>query len=112
MDRTNTESVHFKGSTTAVKIFNANPNRSYINFYAVSGNCYINIGDNDFDSNAKLLPEGVMWEPRVALTNSIWYKGVGTILSMIAAGDTALSTKFPIAFEDFIITYESHALTY
>ncbi len=112
MDRTNTASISFTGSATPVKIFDANHNRSYLNFYAVSGDCYINIGDNDFDTNAKKLPEGVMFEPRIALTNSIWYKGASTTLAVIAGGDTPAIIHFPLTFEDFIITYETHSLTY
>lgn len=110
--KTNTESVSFAGRASELKIFNANPNRSYLNFYAVSGDCYINIGDNDFDNNAKLLPEGVMWEPRVTLTGSIWYKGEDTTLSVIAAEDTCLSAHFPLDYDTYDLTYGSYAIFY
>jgi hypothetical protein len=90
-NKTNTPSVSFAGKSSAMKIFEANPNRSYLNFYAVSGDCYVNIGDNDFDLNAKKIPEGGMWEPRIALTNSIWYKGADTTLAVIAAQDNPVT---------------------
>jgi len=112
MKKTNTASVSFKGKASELKIFDANPDRSYLNFYAVSGDCYVNIGDNDFDDNARKLSEGDMWEPRIALTNSIWYKGDGTVLAVIAAQDTALSTNFPLTYGGYALTYGTYELTY
>jgi len=110
--RTNSPSVSFLGTDTALKILDKNTYRTYINFYAVSGDCYINIGDNNFDNNAKLLEEGVMWEPRIALTNSVWFKGDGCKLSIITGGEISDTTHFPLTYGGYELTYGTYSIFY
>ena len=112
MKRTNTPAVGFTGTADAIKIYDNNPDRSYLCLYAVLGDCEIAIGDSTFTDIAITLPEGVMWEPRVALTNSVWFKGDGSKLSVIAANDTPVTTDFALTYDTYNLTYNSHTLLY
>ena len=82
--RTNAKNNPYLGTASAVKIIEADPNRSYINFYAVSGDCQIRIGAvGVFADNNILLPEGVMWEPKVTVTDEVWFLGDGSKLTVL-----------------------------
>lgn len=70
----------FLGTAVAVEILPVDSKRTYICFYSVFGNCEITIGDGDFDTCRKVLPEGVMWEPNLAFGRNIWFRGDGAKL--------------------------------
>ena len=112
MKKTNTPAISFIGTADSIRIYESNPDRSYLCFYAVSGACSIAIGEGTFDEVAITLAEGDMWEPRIALTNSIWFKGNGSKLAVIAANDTPVTINFPLTYENFNITYNSNTLLY
>ena len=80
MERSNAKDHGYTGTALAVKILEANPQRSYICFYAVEGSCEISIGSANFDTVRKVLPDGVMWEPEVAFIQEVWYRGDATKL--------------------------------
>lgn len=83
MKRSNAQNNSYTGTDTAVKILDYDPIRSYICFYSVVGPCEIVIGDNNFDDNVITLDGGVMWEPKIVLTNSVWYRGAGSKLTVL-----------------------------
>ena len=83
MNRTNAINHSFTGTSSARKIIPRNNDREYICFYAVSGDCEIVIGSNDFTTNAITLPEGVMWEPEVTLTGDVWFLGNASKLTVL-----------------------------
>jgi len=112
MERTNTPAVGFTGTADAIKIYSNNPDRSYLCLYAVSGDCEIAIGDSTFTDIAIKIAEGTMWEPRIALTNSVWFKGNGSKLAVIAANDTPATTDFPLTYNTYSLTYNSRTLLY
>lgn len=82
-DRSNAVNHSFTGTSSAVKIMDADPDRTYICFYAVSGDSQIAIGDATFTDVAITLPEGVMWEPKVVLTGEVWFKGDTSKLTVL-----------------------------
>ena len=83
-NRTNSINNEYLGTAAAVKILSADVNRTYICFHAVSGDCKIRIGSTGtFADNHILLPEGVMWEPRVTLTGEVWFLGDGSKLTVL-----------------------------
>ena len=84
MENSNAQGRAYTGTGTATKILPHEKDRSYICFFAVSGDCEISIGPDDFETTKILLPAGTMWEPNVALQQEIWYKGVGTNLCIIS----------------------------
>lgn len=81
--RTNAVNNSYTGTASAVEILSEDPDREYICFYAVSGDCQIVIGDNTFADNAITIPEGVMWEPRVGLTGAVWFLGNASVLTVL-----------------------------
>jgi len=81
--RSNAKNHAFTGTSSAVKILDNDPDRTFLAFYSVSGNSEIVIGDNTFADNAITLEEGVMWEPRVVLTGAVWFKGSGSKLTVL-----------------------------
>ncbi len=84
MKSTNAKNYSYLGEANPVKILEADPHRrTYITFYAVSGDCQIVVGDNTFADNAITLPEGTMWEPRITLTDEVWFKGSGSRLTVL-----------------------------
>ena len=97
MNRTNCINESFSGSATASNIYETDYDRQALIFYAVTGTCQIVIGDNDFDSNAISLEEGTMWQPRKILTGNIWYKGAGTVLSVISEGGIPVVQEYDVA---------------
>ena len=87
MSTINNEAVSFLGTDTPVKIYNKNDSRTFLSLYSVSGSCYFNIGDNDFEKNARLLTDGDIWEPSKVPTSSIWFKGNNARLTALVGGD-------------------------
>jgi len=86
MERTNAINHAYTGTTSAVKIIDPDPNRAYICLYAVSGDCQIAFGveaGTAFADNHILLPEGVMWEPRITLTEEVWFLGNTSKLTVL-----------------------------
>ena len=81
--RTNAICKSYTGTAAAVKILESDPARGYIAFYAVSGSPQIVIGPNTFADNAITIPEGIMWEPRIALTGEVWLLGLGAVLTVL-----------------------------
>ena len=83
MKKTNAVSHGYTGTASPVQIMTEDTQRTYICFFAVSGDCDVVIGDNDFDANAITIPEGKMWEPTRNFISSIWFRGTGSKLSVI-----------------------------
>lgn len=83
MKRTSAINTSYTGTSTAVKIIDADPTREYLCLYAVSGDCQIVIGSNTFADNAITIEEGVMWEPKQILTGEIWFLGDASVLTVI-----------------------------
>jgi len=83
-NRTNAKNHPYLGTATAVKIMEADPDRTYVCFYAVSGDSQIRLGAiGVFADNNIALPEGVMWEPKVTLTDEVWFLGDASKLTVI-----------------------------
>jgi len=82
--RSNAVNHSFTGTDTATKIIPRDTAREYICLYAVSGDSQIRFGSEGVfaDNNIKL-PEGVMWEPKVTLTEEVWFLGDGSKLSVM-----------------------------
>ncbi len=83
IERSNAKNDSYTGGATAAKILDADPVREYIAMYAVSGDCEVVFGTNNFDANAITLEEGVMWEPKKILTEELWFRGNGSILTVL-----------------------------
>ena len=83
MERTNAINHSYTGTSSAVEIITNDPTREYICFYAVSGSCEICIGSNTFADNAITLEEGVMWEPKKVLTQSVYFRGSSSVLTVL-----------------------------
>ena len=83
LERSNAKNNSFTGTASEVKILDADPAREYIALYAVSGSCEIVFGSNTFNDNAITLQEGVMWEPKKILTEELWFRGNGSVLTIL-----------------------------
>ena len=83
LERSNAKNNSHTGGASAARILEADPNREYIALYAVSGDCEIVFGGNPFNDNAITLEEGIMWEPKKILTNELWFRGDGAILTLL-----------------------------
>ncbi len=83
MERSNAKNYAHTGGATAAKILDADPFREYLALYAVSGDCEVVFGTNDFDANAVTLEEGIMWEPKKVLTQELWFRGDGSKLTIL-----------------------------
>lgn len=83
LERSNAINASYTGTASAVKILDADPTREYIALYAVSGDCEIVFGGNTFGDNAITLTEGVMWEPKKILTAELWFRGNGSVLTIL-----------------------------
>ena len=83
LERSNARNNSFTGTGTPVKILDKDPSREYIALYAVSGDCEIVFGANTFTDNAITLEAGIMWEPKKILTEELWFKGDGSVLTVL-----------------------------
>jgi len=107
MDRLLVDVLEFAGTSSSIEVLPQNFTRSYLAFYVSGATGYITLGDNALEFQ---LGVGTLWEPEVAFTNSIKFRGAGSTLRVLTSGDYV--ANYLLTYKTYNLTYGTYALTY